>query len=226
MLRWARWTTLFLSAAAAVGPFTTSSLAGMTQDIADCNAATAGTILGVIKGYRWMLAQGWQIVDHYKNTTRENMPADETITSFADRLVDLAERVILEQHGERTAENGRIVYRIPVQKPACIHRMEKADEQTIALREGLLAEISLVITHSTSQQRLARAAYLAICLDLACSLRREHPEQWSDALAALSGYGNVVQALFHHSPTPQGEALREKALAAGLRKPATRKDLW
>ena len=53
---------------------------------ADCNAATAGTILGVMKGYRWMLAQGWPIVDRYKNTTRENMPADETITSFADRL--------------------------------------------------------------------------------------------------------------------------------------------
>ncbi len=41
---------------------------------ADCNAATAGTIVGVMKGYRWMLAQGWQIVDRYKNTTRENMP--------------------------------------------------------------------------------------------------------------------------------------------------------
>ena len=193
---------------------------------ADCNAATAGTIMGVMKGYRRMLAQGWQITDRYKNTTRENMPADETITSFADRLVDLAERVIIEQRGERTAENGKIVYRITVQKPACIHPMERADEQAIALRKGLHAEIRLVITHSTSRKELARAAYLAICLDLASAIRGEHPEQWSDALVALSGYGNVVQALFHHSPTPGGETLREKARAAGLQKPATRKDLW
>ena len=84
---------------------------------ADCNAATAGTIVGVMKGYRWMLAQGWQIVDRYKNTTRENMPNDETITSFADRLVDLAERVILEQGGRRPTKDGRIVYQIQVQEP-------------------------------------------------------------------------------------------------------------
>lgn len=41
---------------------------------ADVPAATAGTIVGVIKGYRWMLSQGWQIVDRYRNTKRENMP--------------------------------------------------------------------------------------------------------------------------------------------------------
>ena len=46
---------------------------------ADNTAATAGTILGVIKGHRWMMSQGWIIVDRYKNTKRENMPDDETI---------------------------------------------------------------------------------------------------------------------------------------------------
>ena len=34
---------------------------------ADNTAATAGTIIGVTKGYRWMLAQGWQIVDLYRD---------------------------------------------------------------------------------------------------------------------------------------------------------------
>jgi tetratricopeptide (TPR) repeat protein len=43
MLRWARWTTLVLSATAAVGLVTTSSLAGMAQDISDCNAADRKT---------------------------------------------------------------------------------------------------------------------------------------------------------------------------------------
>jgi len=192
---------------------------------ADCNAATAGTIVGVTKGYRWMLAQGWQIVDRYKNTTRENMPADETITSFADRLIDLGERVILEQGGERLIEDGRITYRINAQRPECIQPMESPDAQTVAMRERLQSEIKEGITHPASKQQLARAAYYAICLDLADSIRKEHPQEWSKAVAALSGYENVVQTLFHHSPTPLGDRLRKKVLAAGLRKPATRKDL-
>ena len=68
----------------------------------DCDntAATSGTIIGITKGYKWMMAQGWQIVDRYKNTTRDNVSMDETITSFADRLIDLAERVVMENGGE------------------------------------------------------------------------------------------------------------------------------
>src|SRR5690606_39461115 len=59
---------------------------------ADNNAAQVGTILGVMDGYRKMMSNGWMIVDRYKNTTRDNMPMDETITSFADRLVRSEER--------------------------------------------------------------------------------------------------------------------------------------
>ena len=104
--------------------------------------------------------------------------------------------------------------------------MEDPDAQTVSLREKLQVEIRDSITHPTSKQQLARAAYYAICLDLAESVRREHPQEWSDALAALSSYDDVVQAIFHHSPTPLGEKLREKALASGLQKPGTRRDLW
>ncbi len=193
---------------------------------ADNNAATAGTVLGVMKGYRWMLAQGWPIVDRYRNTTRENMPDDETITSFADRLIDLAEKVIIEQGGQRITTNGAIVYRINAQEPTCIQRLESPAEQTAALRGRLQDEISSAVAHSTSKQQLARAAYYAICLDLADPVRREKPQPWSSALAALSSHENVVQAIFHHAPTPLGEELRQKALAAGLTKPADRKDLW
>ena len=193
---------------------------------ADCNAATAGTIVGVLKGYRWMLARGWQITDRYQNTTRENMPADETITSFADRLVDLAERVVVEQGGRRSMKNGRIAYEIRTQEPRCIHRVQSPEIQTANLRERLRGEIRRSIVQPTSKPESARAAYFAICLDLAPALQQEHPQQWSDALTALAGYENVVQALFHHSPTPLGDALREKALAAGLPRPAARKDLW
>ncbi len=193
---------------------------------ADNNAATAGTIVGVMKGYRWMLAQGWTIVDRYRNTTRENMPADETITSFADRLIDLAEKLILQQGGARSTEDDRIIYRIQGQRPACLQPMESPAAQTAALREELQSQIRHDITHPISKQQLARAAYCAVCLDLAESIRQKHPGQWSDALGALSQYENVVQALFHHSPTPLGDELRKKALAAGLQKPADRQNLW
>ncbi|MBN1506308.1 MAG: hypothetical protein JW955_05655 [Sedimentisphaerales bacterium] len=185
-----------------------------------------GQILGVMKGYRWMLAQGWQIVDRYKNTTRENVPADETITSFADRVTDLAERVILEQGGQRLTGDARIVYRINLQKPLCVLRLESPDAQTAVLREKLRTEIENGILHPATMEQLARAAYYAICLDLAASVRTEYPQSWSDALAALSSHEKVVQALFHHSPTPLGDTLRDRALAAGLKKPANRQDLW
>ncbi len=193
---------------------------------ADCNAATAGTIVGVIKGYRSMLAEGWQIVDRYTNTTRENMPTDETITSFADRLTDLAEKVVLEQGGRRLTTKGRVVYQIAAQKPACVQPLESPEAQTAVLKEKLESGIRQTITRPGSRQELARAAYYAICLDLAPTFRQEHPEQWSNALTALSIYQNVVQALFYHSPVPLGEELRAKALAAGLPKPAERADLW
>ncbi|MEE8576210.1 MAG: ADP-ribosylglycohydrolase family protein, partial [candidate division Zixibacteria bacterium] len=57
---------------------------------ADNNAATAATIVGVIKGHRWMRQQGWEIEDSYRNTTRPSMPEDETITGFGDRIIEVA----------------------------------------------------------------------------------------------------------------------------------------
>ncbi len=193
---------------------------------ADNNAATAGTIVGVMKGYRWMMAQGWPIVDRYKNTSRESMPKDETITSFADRLIELAERVVLEQGGEKTTATGRTVYRIHAQEPACVQRMESPARQMATLREKLMGEINRAMTVPLPKEQMARAAYCAICLDLAPSLCQEHPTQWKSALEALSGYENVVQAIFYHSPTPLGDELRRRAAAAGLTKPSTRKELW
>jgi ADP-ribosylglycohydrolase. len=61
---------------------------------ADNTAATAGTIIGVMRGEKWFQNQGWEIVDVFKNTTRDNMPDDETITSYGDRLIELAEKNI------------------------------------------------------------------------------------------------------------------------------------
>ena len=193
---------------------------------ADNNAATAGTIVGVIKGYRWMMKQNWNIVDRYRNTTRDDMPADETITSFADRLIDLAERVITERAGQRRHINGQIVYRIPVEKPANVLPLADYDHQVALLRSKLQSQIERAVTTQSDEQQLAFAAYSAICLDLAQSLAQEHPERWSKALEALNRYPKVVQVLFFHSPFPAGERLRRKAIAAGLEKPQRKTKIW
>jgi len=193
---------------------------------ADNNAATAGTIVGVIKGYRWMMKQNWNIVDRYRNTTRDDMPTDETITSFADRLIDLAGALITERGGQRRHINGQIIYRIPVEKPANVLPLVDYDHQVALLRSKLQSRIERAVTAQSDEQQLAFAAYSAICLDLAQSLGQKHPGRWSKALQALNHYPKVVQVLFFHSPFPAGERLRRKAIAAGLKKPQRKTKIW
>jgi hypothetical protein len=96
---------------------------------ADCNTATLGTIMGAVYGYRKMLSQGWQIVDRYKNTKRDNMPMDETLTSFADRVVELFEMVNQENGGSKYVSDKVMVYNIPVEKPASVIKLFSPEEQ-------------------------------------------------------------------------------------------------
>ena len=193
---------------------------------ADNNAATSGTIIGVVKGYRWMMSQEWQIVDRYRNTTRDDMPMDETITSFADRLIDLASQVITEKGGRRENVDGKIIYRVILEKPANILPMTNFNEQAGRLRSKMKSKIEQTIISPGEDQKLAFAAYLAICLDLAKSLRQKHPKQWTKALEAINHYPKVVQVLFFHSPFPAGEQLRKKAITAGLSKPERQIAIW
>jgi len=193
---------------------------------ADNNAATAGTIVGVIKGYRWMMQQDWKIVDRYRNTTRQDMPMDETITSFADRIIDLAERAIAEQAGERAFADGHVVYRIPVQEPRNIVPLPNLATEVKRFQSERKSEIGATIALGEDRQKLAFAAYSAICLDLAENLKQDHPQRWAQALKALNSYPKVVQVLFFHSPFPAGDRLRKKAIAAGLSKPETKIKIW
>ncbi len=193
---------------------------------ADNTAATAGTIVGTVKGYRWMLSQGWKIVDRYENTTRENMPNDETITSFADRLIDLAERVIVEQGGERRIVDGQPVYRIVGEKPANVYPLPNAEEQIRQMKAEMGRAIEAGILQGETDQQRARAAYLAICLDMAPTLKRKHPEPWAQAVTSLTGYWKVLQNIYYNPETPLGVTLRAKATAAGLKKPDGQKPVW
>lgn len=188
---------------------------------ADNNAATAGAIAGVIHGYRWMMDQGWNIRDVFRNTSRDDMPTDETITSFGDRLIELCELNMTQHGGGKIEARGRPVYRIRTEKPANVERLPDAARQFAELRQKLGGEIQSGLERGTRQER-ARAAYLAIALDLAPGLRAHNPGGWSRALVALSGYPNVLRVLFSNSPVPDGDRLRAKAVAAGLEKPPGR----
>lgn len=191
----------------------------------DNNAATAGTILGVARGYRWMLAQGWRIVDRYRNETRAQMPEDETISSFADRLIDLAEKTIVAQGGQRLRLNGQLVYRIATEPPANVAPLVPATAQAARLRADLEDEIRRDLTADQTQTQ-ARAAYLAICLGLDDACRQRSSQDWEAALGALRGFDQIAQVLFHHSPVPAAAALQEKARRAGLQAPARKRELW
>jgi hypothetical protein len=191
----------------------------------DNNAAMSGAILGVIKGHRWMMSRGWNIDDRYRNTSRDEMPMDETLTVFGDRMVALTDRVIMEQGGKRVTVEGEPVYRLNVEQPANLERLPDLKNEQTLLRGNWKSEIENTIEKGHSDG-LARAAYLAICLDLARDIRRNSPGHWAVALAALQSEAKVMQALFYESPIPAGEALRAKAVAAGLVKPAKPIRLW
>ena len=185
---------------------------------ADNNAATAGTIVGVIKGYRWMKAQGWQIIDRYRNTSRPGMPEDETLTRFGDRLIAVAERVILDRGGDKREVGARTLYHIRPDKPANVEPLSNPAEQFARLESELRPTIETALRSGATSQELARAAYLAICLDLAEPLSRQSPDQWPRATAALERYPEVLNVLWK-SPTPAAERLRARAAGAGIQKP-------
>ncbi len=186
---------------------------------ADNNAAVAGAIIGTTKGWKWMMDQGWNIKDLFRNTSRDEMPMDETMTTFGDRLVALAEQNIVEHGGTKATLGGTAVYRIQTENAANIEKLPDPAKQLAALRAGLAAELEATITRSASNKELARAAYLAICLDQAPPLKQKYPERWAKAIAALAGFPGVMQTIFYNQATAQA-TIRDKALAAGLMQPA------
>lgn len=185
---------------------------------ADCNAATAGTIVGVIKGRKWMDAQGWTIRDTYRNLTRPGMPEDETITGYGRRLADVAQKVILTHGGEKKVIDGRTVWRIAVEKPASVERLPQPIDRLEELRSALLPRIRQDLTGTTRDR--ARAAYLAMALGEAETLAEDRPIDWQEALAALKTDRKLLEALFK-APPSAAKALQDRARAAGLEVPTT-----
>jgi hypothetical protein len=186
---------------------------------ADNNAAASGAILGVLKGNKWLWGQGWNIKDVYRNTSRDDMPDNETITSYGTRLLALAASNIIQRGGSKITRNGKSVYRIPVEEAANVEPLRDLNQQHSALRAQFKSEIERGVASGANSQDKARAAYLAICLDFVPELKQKYPRQWPQAIHALSDYTRVLQVMFFEAPFPAGEAIRQKAIAAGLQKP-------
>jgi len=92
---------------------------------ADCNAATCGTVLGVMLGARAMAAHpGWVLPEHYDNNTRDGLPKTETMDELVALTTRLAEKAILAAGGRREGEGDTAVYLIPAQEPALLERLE------------------------------------------------------------------------------------------------------
>lgn len=193
---------------------------------ADNNAAAVGTILGVVEGRKWMLSRGWDIKDQYRNTSRDNMPEGETLTTYADRLVALAQRNIAAHGGSKVTVDGSPVYRIRTESPSNVEPLPDLKRQYASMRSSLAREIEKGVRDGSTDRERARAAYLAICLDLAPGLKAKHQVQWATAVSSLGKYPRVLQAVFYEAAIPAGDRIREKALAAGLQKPATHTKLW
>jgi len=180
---------------------------------ADCNAATAASVIGVIKGRRWMEAQGWTVRDVYKNITRPGMPEDETITSYGDRLVAIAKDVVRKNGGKIPTIDGQKIVRIRTEKPANVEPIPQPLDRMEELRNDWIGTVRKELT-GTPQQR-ARAAYLALCLGESEKLARNGPEAWKQAIEALEQYPKLIEVLFK-APPPSGDVLQERAKAAGI----------
>jgi hypothetical protein len=195
---------------------------------ADCNAATAATIVGVMKGRRWMNGQGWNIKDVYRNTTRDDMPMNETLTGLENLAIEAARTTIeknggevplpiREGQGEGSSESKRRIYRIRTESSANIESLATTADQVARLRKQFEPVLSQWRTKPVVSP--ACAAYIAICLDESEKLKRESPDQWSAAIAELQKvHPAVVRDLFH-APAPLGDSLRQAAQRAGLHDP-------
>jgi len=88
---------------------------------ADCNAATAGAVVGVRCGFRHIAAlPQFKMPDRYVNKTRPQLPAEGPVSQQAETLLRVAEGVILAHGGERVDSDGQPGYRIRLQSPRLI----------------------------------------------------------------------------------------------------------
>ena len=184
----------------------------------DCDntAATAGTILGVICGNQWFRNQGWVCKDVYKNTRRDDMPSDETITSFGDRLIEMAEKHIVASGGQILDSDDGKVYAIKAEQPKnvlSIKELKRIREETFALTR---TRITQEFDSQENAAALAGIAYLALCLDCADDLEQKSPSKWSQAIDAINRQEVFLKYVFKDTDFSSADSLKQKLQASGV----------
>jgi hypothetical protein len=95
---------------------------------ADCNAATAGAVIGTWLGFRHIAAlPQFKMPDRYVNRTRPSLPTECRVTEQADVLMRVCEQAILAGGGEFIEINGRPGYRVRIQQPQMMEPSQKMD---------------------------------------------------------------------------------------------------
>jgi len=150
---------------------------------ADNSAAMVGTIMGLLKGEKWIREQGWEIKDEYRNNRRPGLPTDLTITDFAEMHFRIAESIILENGGEAIDINGEPGFRIKIEEPAVVENLPAPLHRVNELRSKWWPVIQDDLSGDSLQ--MARAVYAAICLDLVKEVTSEREEVWFAALEAI-----------------------------------------
>jgi hypothetical protein len=145
-----------------------------------------GTIMGVMKGEKWIRSQGWKIKDEYRNDRRPGLPTDLSITDFADLHYRVAKRVILEHGGNTTVMPGSPGFRIMLQEPANVEILPDPLNRIGELRNEWRSRIHVELSGDSIE--MARAVYLAVCLDLVEEMSDAAPEKWINAVGAFRPY--------------------------------------
>jgi hypothetical protein len=146
------------------------------------------------------------------------MPMDETITSFSDRLIELFERIKENNGGKKFYSNNRLVYRIPAERPINIEKLISAENECTVLGRQLENEMTTNLLKGDRAEK-ARAAYYAVCLDMAKDLSEKYPAEWKQAVTDLSGYWKVMNNVFYGNDFLSLDVLRKKFLNSGFKKP-------
>jgi hypothetical protein len=91
---------------------------------ADCNAATAGAVIGARIGFKKIAAlPRYAMPDIYKNKTRPQLPAEIKVSEQAELMTRLAEKIILAHGGQATEVGGKRGYRIALQEPKVLEAL-------------------------------------------------------------------------------------------------------
>jgi hypothetical protein len=91
---------------------------------ADCNAATAGAVVGYLIGFKAIEAlPQFRMPDTYRNATRPSLPSESTVSDQAETLLRVCERVIRSNGGRRITTNGQPGYRIRLQQPKVLEKL-------------------------------------------------------------------------------------------------------